>query len=84
MGIVETESKEPGSPYKQRVSELFFYTPNPKEVQDKIDAFQKTDSSIDENALNEILAMVEMEGFRKGLRTGIKLCCEMMDSERYA
>ena len=60
------------------------YTPNPNEVQDKIDAFQKTDSSIDENALNEILAMVEMEGFRKGLRTGIKLCCEMMDSERYA
>ena len=24
VGIVETESKEPGSPYKQRVSELFF------------------------------------------------------------
>ncbi len=56
---------------------------NPGWLQSKLDDFSKTNKDIDENAFNEILAGIEMEGFRKGLRTGIKLCCELMDSERH-
>ena len=56
---------------------------NPPMLQEKIDSFSSINKDIGENAFNEILAGIEMEGFRKGLRTGIKLCCELMDSERY-
>ena len=56
---------------------------NPPESQDKIDSFLSINNDIDENSFNEILAGIELEGFRKGLKVGIKLCCEMMDSERY-
>ena len=56
---------------------------NPRELQTKIDSFLSIYKDVDENSFNEILAGIEMEGFRKGLRTGIKLCCELMDSERY-
>jgi len=47
-------------------------------LQEKIDLFSSINIDIDENAFNEILAGIEMEGFRKGLRTGIKLCCELI------
>jgi len=35
---------------------------------------------VDENAFNEILAGIEMEGFRKGLRTDWELCEETRQS----
>ena len=55
---------------------------NPPMLQEKIDSFLSIYKAVDENSFNEILTAMEMEGFRKGLRTGIKLCCEMMDSEQ--
>ena len=53
---------------------------NPGWMQSKLDDFSKTNKDIDENAFNEILAGIEMEGFRKGLRTGWELCEETRQS----
>ena len=53
---------------------------NPHELQKKIDSFLSINKDADENAFNEILAGIEMEGFRKGLRTGWELCEETRQS----
>lgn len=49
---------------------------NPRELQTKIDSFLSIYKDVDENSFNEILAGIEMEGFRKGLRVGWELCEE--------
>ncbi len=53
---------------------------NPPMLQEKIDSFLSIYKDIEENAFNEILAGIEMEGFRKGLRTGWELCEETRQS----
>ena len=50
---------------------------NPGFVQEKIDAFLSSNPDIDENAFNEILAGIELSGFRKGMKTGFELMKEM-------
>ena len=52
-------------------------TENPEFVQAKIDAFLASDPRIDENAFNEILACIELSGFRKGMKTGFELVKEI-------
>lgn len=52
-------------------------TENPEFLQAKIDAFLATNSGIDENAFNEILACIELSGFRKGMKTGFELIKEI-------
>ena len=54
---------------------------NPERIQGKINSLLSTNNEMTENELNEILAGVELEGFRKGLRMGMKLCCEIMNTE---
>ena len=54
---------------------------NPERIQSKINSLLSTNNEMTENELNDILAGIEMEGFRKGLRIGIKICCEMMKTE---
>lgn len=46
---------------------------NPGWLQSKLDDFSKTNKDIDENSFNEILAAIEQEGFRKGIRVGWRL-----------
>jgi len=53
---------------------------NTKSLQIKISNFLSVNPAIDENAFNEILAGIEMEGFRKGLRTDWELCEETRQS----
>ena len=46
---------------------------NPRDLQVKIDDFLSVNPNADERAFNEILAAIEMEGFRKGVRAGWQL-----------
>lgn len=49
---------------------------NPLELQQKINGFSSRNPDMDENEFNTLLAAMEMEGFRKGLRAGWELCEE--------
>ena len=49
---------------------------NPEELQVKILDFLSVNPDVDENAFNEILAAMELEGFRKGIKAGWHLCEE--------
>ena len=59
------------------LAQLLPETENPAYVQEKIDAFIASDTGIDENTFNEILAEIELSGFRKGLKTGLELLREI-------
>ena len=50
-------------------------TPNPKEVQDKIDAFLHN-NEVDEDLFNGILADIELVGFAKGVKIGQEISLE--------
>ena len=50
---------------------------NPETIQSKINSLLSRNNEITEEELKEILADIEMEGFRKGLKAGIELYHEM-------
>ncbi len=50
---------------------------NSKELQEKIDLFMSVNPGISEEAFNEILAEMEMQGFAKGVKVGLKLGTEL-------
>ena len=52
---------------------------NPLELQLKIDGFSSRNPDMDENEFNTLLAAMEMEGFRKGLKAGLRLERELSE-----
>ena len=47
--------------------------PNPSHLQTKIDILLSSNPNIIENQFNEILAEIELLGFKKGIRIGYEL-----------
>mgnify|MGYP007070087313 CR=1 FL=1 len=50
---------------------------NPPELNEKIESFMSANPGIDENDLNELLALCETVGFARGVKIGLKLSEEV-------
>ena len=61
------------------LDQLLPNTSNPDFIQERINAFLISNPDIDENAFNEILAGMELLGFKKGFKVSLQLIKEIYD-----